>query len=152
MPAPALNRACSSNTARSGPNARMRNAIRAASAIAAATRRTGNAHHPFSNQYSGRAAHALDRRPAGREPVRRHAGDVSAEDRTFYVSEVVGAILAEQFRKLCVKPGEPVEITKAEVSRGNGRKGIQWMVAKVGFAPGEQPNGTFAVPKAEPST
>jgi hypothetical protein len=63
----------------------------------------------------------------------------------------VGAFLAEQFRKLGVKPGEPVEITKAEVSRGNGRKGIQWMVAKVGFAPGEQPDGTFAVPKAEPS-
>jgi hypothetical protein len=25
------------------------------------------------------------------------------------------------------------------------------MVAKVGFAPGEQPDGTFAMPKAEPS-
>jgi hypothetical protein len=67
------------------------------------------------------------------------------------VSETVGAILAEQFRKLGVKPGEPVEITKAEVGRGNGRKGIQWTVAKAGFAPGEQPDGTFAVPKAEPS-
>jgi hypothetical protein len=75
----------------------------------------------------------------------------SAEEGTFYVSEVVGSILAEQFQKLGVKAGEPVEITKAEVSRGNGRKGIQWMVAKVGFAPGEQPDGTFAVPKAEPT-
>jgi hypothetical protein len=75
----------------------------------------------------------------------------SAEEGAFYVSETVGAILAEQFQKLGVKAGEPVEITKAEVSRGGGRKGIQWMVAKVGFAPGEQPDGTFAVPKAEPS-
>ena len=75
----------------------------------------------------------------------------SADEGAFYVSETVGAMLAEQFRKLGVKPGEPVEITKAEVSRGNARKGIQWMVAKVGFAPGEQPDGTFAVPKAEPT-
>jgi hypothetical protein len=75
----------------------------------------------------------------------------SAEEGAFYVSETVGAILAEQFQKLGVKAGEPVEITKAEVSRGNGRKGIQWMVAKVAFAPGEQPDGTFAVPKSEPS-
>jgi hypothetical protein len=54
----------------------------------------------------------------------------SAEEGSFYVSEVVGSILAEQFQKLGVKAGEPVEITKAEVSRGNGRKCIQWIVAK----------------------
>ncbi|HKD45153.1 MAG TPA: hypothetical protein VKD24_05805 [Candidatus Angelobacter sp.] len=54
----------------------------------------------------------------------------SAEEGAFYVSETVGAILAEQFRKLGVKAGEPVEITKAEVSRGNGRKSIQWTVTK----------------------
>ena len=28
----------------------------------------------------------------------------------------------------------------------NGRKGIQWTIDPVGFAPGEQPDGTFAVP------
>jgi hypothetical protein len=62
----------------------------------------------------------------------------SAEEGAFYVSEVVGSILAEQFQKLEVKAGEPVEITKAEVSRGNGRKCIQWTVAKT-VIPGEQP-------------
>jgi hypothetical protein len=46
------------------------------------------------------------------------------------VSETVGAILAEQFRKLGVKPGEPAEITKAEVSKNGGRKGVRWTVAK----------------------
>src|SRR6516162_703856 len=61
----------------------------------------------------------------------------SAEEGAFYVSEVVGSILAEQFAKLGVKAGEPVEIMKAEVSRGNGRKCIQWTVAK-SVAPGEQ--------------
>jgi hypothetical protein len=71
----------------------------------------------------------------------------SAEEGAFYVSETVGAILAEQFRKLAIRPGEPIGITKAEVSKGNGRKGIEWSVAKVGFAPGEQPNGTFAIEK-----
>ena len=54
----------------------------------------------------------------------------SAQEGAFYVSEAVGAILAEQFRKLGVKPGEPVEITKAEVSKNGGRRGIQWTVAK----------------------
>jgi hypothetical protein len=71
----------------------------------------------------------------------------SAEEGAFYVSETVGAILAEQFRKLAIRPGEPIEITKAEVSKGNGRKGIEWSVAKVGFAPGEQPNGTLVIEK-----
>ena len=72
----------------------------------------------------------------------------SAEEGAFYVSETVGAILAEQFKKLAIRVGEPIEITKAEVSKGNGRKGIQWQVTKMGFAPGEQPAGTLAVPKA----
>ena len=54
----------------------------------------------------------------------------SAEEGAFYVSETVGRILTEQFHKLGVQAGEPVEITKAEVSRGNGRKSIQWTVTK----------------------
>ena len=74
----------------------------------------------------------------------------SASEGAFYVSDTVGRILAEQFRKLGVRVGEPVEITKAEVANGNGRKSIQWQVARVGFAPGEQPDGTFAVAKPEP--
>jgi hypothetical protein len=71
----------------------------------------------------------------------------SADEGNFYVSETVGAILAEQFRKLNVRPGLPIEITKAEVSKGNGRKGIEWTVATLGYAPGEQPNGTLVIEK-----
>src|SRR5262249_31075148 len=74
----------------------------------------------------------------------------SSAEGAFYVSDAVGRNLAEQFRKLGVRVGEPVEITKAEVANGNGRKSIQWKVARVGFAPGEQPDGTFAVAKPEP--
>jgi hypothetical protein len=44
----------------------------------------------------------------------------SADEGNFYVSETVGAILIDQFRKLAIRPGEPIEITKAEVSKGNG--------------------------------
>jgi hypothetical protein len=54
----------------------------------------------------------------------------SAEEGAFYVSEVVGQILAEQIKALEVRVGEPIEITKAEVSKGGGRKGIQWTVAR----------------------
>jgi hypothetical protein len=68
----------------------------------------------------------------------------------FYVSEAVGNILHERFRKLAIEAGEPIEICKREVVK-NGRKSIQWEVAKVGFAPGEQPDGTFAVPAAAPA-
>ena len=50
--------------------------------------------------------------------------------------------------KLKVEKGEPVEIGKFEQDLGRGRRGIQWLVKRVGFAPGEQPDGTFAVPKA----
>jgi hypothetical protein len=69
----------------------------------------------------------------------------TAEEGVFYVSEVVGSILAEQIQKLGVKAGEPVGITKAEIGRGNGRKGIQWTVAKVAVS-GEQPDGTAEAP------
>ena len=63
----------------------------------------------------------------------------SADEGNFYVSETVGAILIDQFRKLAIRPGEPIEITKAEVSKGNSRKGIEWTVAMLGYAPIEQP-------------
>jgi hypothetical protein len=52
----------------------------------------------------------------------------TAEEGVFYVSDKVGGILADQFRKLGVKPGDPVEITKAETGRGPERC-TQWMVA-----------------------
>ena len=53
----------------------------------------------------------------------------NAAEGVFYVSEAVGQILAAQFRKLGVKPGEPVEICKAEVDAGRGRKSLQWIVS-----------------------
>lgn len=76
----------------------------------------------------------------------------SAEEGAFYVSEIVGGIITDQCRKLGVKPGEPIDICKREVSRGNGRKGIEWVVSKVGFAVGEQGDGTFAVSTPQPPT
>jgi hypothetical protein len=62
----------------------------------------------------------------------------SAAEGAFYVSEAVGRILTEQLRKLEVRAGEPVEITKREVAGGNGRKSIQWQVARVEAASGKQ--------------
>ena len=66
----------------------------------------------------------------------------TTDDRVFFVAEKV----AQKIHGLRLQPREPFEITKAEVDYGNGRKGIEWQVNKVGFAPGEQPDGTFAVP------
>ena len=45
-----------------------------------------------------------------------------ADEGAFYVSDKVGAILTDQFAKLGVKPGDPIEITKAEVGRGPERR------------------------------
>jgi hypothetical protein len=70
----------------------------------------------------------------------------TTDDRVFFVAEKV----AQKIHGLRLQPREPLEITKAEVDYGNGRKGIEWQVAKVGFAPGEQPDGTFVVPAAQP--
>jgi len=74
----------------------------------------------------------------------------TTEDRVFFVAEKV----AQKIHGLKLKPREPFDICKAEVDYGKGRKGIEWQVAKVGFAAGEavghvgeQPNGTFAVEK-----
>jgi hypothetical protein len=73
----------------------------------------------------------------------------TAEEGSIYVSDAVGRILADQVRRLNVRTGEPIEICKREVA-SNGRKSIQWQVTKTGFAPGEQADGTLAVP-APPS-
>ena len=72
----------------------------------------------------------------------------TTDNRVFFVSEMVGNIIADQLKKLGVQKGEPIAICKAEVTQGRGRKGIQWIVKKVGFTPGEQPDGTFVVPAA----
>ncbi len=63
-------------------------------------------------------------------------------DECFFVAEKV----AQKIHGLRLKPQEPLEIIKAEKDYGNGRKGIEWIVNRVGFAVGEQPDGTFAVP------
>ncbi len=70
----------------------------------------------------------------------------TTDDRVFFVAEKV----AQKIHGLRLQPQEPFEICKKEVDYGNGRKGIEWQVAKVGFAPGEQLDGTFVVPTAQP--
>jgi hypothetical protein len=74
----------------------------------------------------------------------------TVDGNSFYVSEAVGQILTDQCRKLNIRPGEPIDIVKAEVSKGGGRKGIQWSVSKVGFVVGEQKNGTLVVQTPQP--
>jgi hypothetical protein len=81
----------------------------------------------------------------------------TTEDRCFFVAEKVAA----KIHGLRLKVGEPIDITKAEVDFGHGRKGIEWQIAKVGVADpqpqpkgkrgvvGEQPDGTFALPAPE---
>jgi hypothetical protein len=82
------------------------------------------------------------------KPVESQFGGIqylfTAEEGTFYVSDKVGAILMEQFRKLGVRPGDPVEITKAQTGRGPEQR-TQWIVARP-VAAGEQVDGTLAVP------
>jgi hypothetical protein len=68
----------------------------------------------------------------------------TVDDQVFFVAEKV----AQKIHGLRLKPQEPLEIIKAEKDYGNGRKGIEWLVNRVGFTPGEQPDGTFAVPAA----
>lgn len=62
----------------------------------------------------------------------------AAEEGAFYVSETVGDIITRYCTDLGVNPGDLVRITKAEVSRGAGRKGIQWQVEAV-LAPKPEP-------------
>ena len=67
------------------------------------------------------------------KPVESQFGGIqylfTAEEGTFYVSDKVGGILMDQFRKLSVKPGDPVEITKSQTGRGPDQR-TQWIVAK----------------------
>jgi hypothetical protein len=70
----------------------------------------------------------------------------SAHEGPFWVSEAVGSILIDQIRKKHIQPHIPIEVARREIAQGNGRKGIQWTIDPVGFVPGEQPDGTFAVP------
>jgi hypothetical protein len=69
----------------------------------------------------------------------------TAHEGPFWVSEAVGSILIDQIRKKRIQPHVPVEVARREIAQSNGRKGIQWTIDLVGFIPGEQPDGTFAV-------
>jgi hypothetical protein len=69
-----------------------------------------------------------------------------AREGPFWVSEAVGSILIDQIRKKHVQAHVPVEVCRREMAQGNGRKGIHWTIDALGFAPGEQPDGTFVVP------
>ena len=53
----------------------------------------------------------------------------TTDDGIFYVSETAGRVITEQCRKLGVRPGEEIEICKAEVDQGRGRKSLQWIVS-----------------------
>src|ERR1022692_4760016 len=78
------------------------------------------------------------------------------DDRAFFVA----AKVAQKIHGLRLKPGEVIDIVKAEVAYTNGRKGIEWQVSRVnppqGEAPnppvGEQPDGTLAVPASPSAT
>jgi hypothetical protein len=72
----------------------------------------------------------------------------TAHEGPFWVSEAVGSILIDQIRKKKIAAHIPVEVCRREMAQGNGRKGIHWTIDTVGFAPGEQPDGTFAVEAA----
>src|ERR1022692_2842360 len=69
----------------------------------------------------------------------------TAYEGPFWVSEAVGSILIDQIRKKRIQPHFPVEVARREIAQSNGRKGIQWTIDLVGFIPGAQPDGTFAV-------
>jgi hypothetical protein len=71
----------------------------------------------------------------------------STREGPFWVSEAVGSILLDQIRKKSITTASPVEICRREIAQTNGRKGIHWLIDQLGFAPGEQRDGTFVVPK-----
>jgi len=79
----------------------------------------------------------------------------TTDDRAFFVA----AKVAQKIHGLRLKPGELIDICKAEVPYTNGRKGIEWQISRVnppeGETPnppvGEQPNGTFVVPNPQPN-
>src|SRR5262245_12735357 len=62
-----------------------------------------------------------------------------SQEGSFYVSDKVGSILMEQFKKLGVRPGDPIEITKAETGNGTGRK-TQWIVSAAAGDAAEPPS------------
>lgn len=53
----------------------------------------------------------------------------TTDEGIFYVSETAGRVITDQCRKLGVRPGDEIEICKAEVDQGRGRKSLQWIVS-----------------------
>ena len=53
----------------------------------------------------------------------------TTDDGIFYVSETAGKVITDQCRKLGVRPGDEIEICKAEIDQGRGRKSLQWVVS-----------------------
>jgi hypothetical protein len=104
-------------------------------------------------RFATNVAQILHLRTLAGKPVESNYGGMqhmfSAEEGAFYVSEKVGGILTDQFLKLGVQPGDPVEITKAEVGRGPERR-TQWLVAtEAQEVPAGAPTatGVMVVPK-----
>jgi len=83
-------------------------------------------------RFSTNIAQALHMRSLEGKPVESQFGGMqhmfTAAEGTFYVSDKVGGILADQFRALGVKAGDPVEITKAQTGSGPSQR-TQWQVA-----------------------
>ena len=70
----------------------------------------------------------------------------TTDNRVFFVSPTVG----DKIRALKPVRGERLDITKREVDYGNGRKGIEWEVLRVGEPPARR-DGTLEVPRADVS-
>jgi hypothetical protein len=78
----------------------------------------------------------------------------SSDRGVFYVAGIVGTVIENQLEDLKIQAGEKIEICKREVPQASGRKSIRWQVVRVEeqqkpkvVQMGEQPDGTFAVPK-----
>lgn len=63
----------------------------------------------------------------------------TTDEGIFYVSETAGKVITEQCRKLGVRPGDEIEICKAEIDAGRGRKQLQWVVSFPVSAAAEPP-------------
>lgn len=86
--------------------------------------------------------------PNGREVESRVNGETqvmftTTENRSFFVSLGASTNIHNQIAEQGIKPGDPIEITKAEVRGAAGRKLTQWQVRRVIAEEGPQQDGTF---------
>lgn len=84
--------------------------------------------------------------PDGKECESQFGGKqimfTTVDERVFFVSPTV----ADKIRSLKPQRGERLDLTKKEVDYGNGRKGIEWEVLRVGNPPEPRP-ATLEVPR-----